>query len=276
MVISARSLFHFTNSIDNLVGILTDEFKPKFCFEDQSSLFPQLQGIAEFAIPMTCFCDLPLSSVTEHIGDYGGYGLGLTKEWGAKHGINPVIYLRPKTTLAKCIYKVFENTTWSLWENRKTHQSIEEFPKTISTLVGFFKERDVETLLGLLDTLAFIKPYEGRLPRTGKQKTFYNEREWRYVPQMKLTLVQNHIDYRLTKTEYSDEVFRDRANYTIADIGRLSFEPKDIRYIIVNKEVERLDMVKAIKEIKSRRYDEDIVNILATKIISAQRIKDDF
>ena len=32
--ISAATLFHFTNSADNLISILTHEFEPRFCLED--------------------------------------------------------------------------------------------------------------------------------------------------------------------------------------------------------------------------------------------------
>lgn len=33
-VLSANTLFHFTPSLDNLINILTDEFRPHYCLED--------------------------------------------------------------------------------------------------------------------------------------------------------------------------------------------------------------------------------------------------
>jgi len=32
--ISANTLFHFTSSMENLLGILTNEFRPRFCLEN--------------------------------------------------------------------------------------------------------------------------------------------------------------------------------------------------------------------------------------------------
>jgi hypothetical protein len=45
-----------------------------------------------YAIPMVCFCDLPLSLIKKHVEEYGGYGIGLNKTWGVKNGVAPVIY----------------------------------------------------------------------------------------------------------------------------------------------------------------------------------------
>jgi Putative abortive phage resistance protein AbiGi, antitoxin len=48
---------------------------------------------------IVCFCDLPLSNLSEHLNFYGNYGIGLTKEWGIGKGINPVIYLSQASEL---------------------------------------------------------------------------------------------------------------------------------------------------------------------------------
>jgi len=53
------------------------------------------------AIPMVCFCDIPLSQLVSHIDTYGKYGLGMSKEWGIKKGLNPVIYFNKNSLLAK-------------------------------------------------------------------------------------------------------------------------------------------------------------------------------
>jgi len=37
--LSANSLFHFTNSLENLLNILKEEFRPRFCLEDFGGLF---------------------------------------------------------------------------------------------------------------------------------------------------------------------------------------------------------------------------------------------
>ncbi|PIU57160.1 MAG: hypothetical protein COS88_01980 [Chloroflexi bacterium CG07_land_8_20_14_0_80_51_10] len=56
--LSADTLFHFTKSQDDLISILTNEFEPRYCIEN---LGFQTENQENLAIPMVCFCDLPLS-----------------------------------------------------------------------------------------------------------------------------------------------------------------------------------------------------------------------
>jgi hypothetical protein len=57
---------------------------------------------------------------------------------------------------------------------------------------------------------------------------------------------------------------------------KLGFKSEDIKYIIVEKENEVLEMVKMVEKIKGNYYKEDDVRLLATKIISVERLYDDF
>ncbi len=95
--LSANSLFHFTRSIDHLIDILKNEFKPHFCLEDFNVLYqnPQKFKALEYAIPITCYCDIPLSQIAFHLSIYGDYGIGMSKSWGKKKGINPILYVYP-------------------------------------------------------------------------------------------------------------------------------------------------------------------------------------
>jgi hypothetical protein len=66
--LSANSLFHFTASLDNLLNILTNVFRPRFCLEDfnlVSEPGPR-QEVMEWAVPMVSFCDLSLSQTAFH------------------------------------------------------------------------------------------------------------------------------------------------------------------------------------------------------------------
>ncbi|MBN1471996.1 MAG: hypothetical protein JW925_09460 [Syntrophaceae bacterium] len=94
MAISTSTLFDFTAKAEHLISILENEFRPRFCLEHRRELNPLESFLLnDEAIPMVCFCDLPLSTIAPHLEFFGNYGLGLTKEWGIQNGLNPVMYM---------------------------------------------------------------------------------------------------------------------------------------------------------------------------------------
>jgi hypothetical protein len=75
--------------------------------------------------------------------------------------------------------------------------------------------------------------------------------------------------------EFNTPEKREAANAAIFDYDRLSFDPDDIKYIIVSKEEEILPMIKNLEKIKEK-YDNDTVQRLTSRIISAEHIRADF
>ena len=80
MPLSASALFHFTDTFEKLINIFKTAFRPQYCLEDWYEIYPDLRGrLYMSAVPMVCFCDIPLSQIGEHIKDYGSYAIGLSK-----------------------------------------------------------------------------------------------------------------------------------------------------------------------------------------------------
>lgn len=52
---------------------------------------------------MVCFCDV-----------YGHYGIGLTKEWGIRNGVSPVLYPYDQSPLTMRLHRSLEYTPKSL------------------------------------------------------------------------------------------------------------------------------------------------------------------
>ncbi|NMB99422.1 MAG: hypothetical protein GYA35_03980 [Thermoanaerobaculaceae bacterium] len=252
--VSANTLFHFTNKKKNLIGILSNEFLPRYCLEEMP--FNE-SNIVEKAIPMVCFCDLPISQIKQHLKFYGRYGLGMRKEWGINKGLNPVFYISKGSQSKKRFQNIIKFLFSDFWpkENFKEHPHI-----------------------SLKEFLSYFKPYEGKIWRNGKyiEKKFYDEREWRYVPKLEDFLNSGHgFRYWLTKDEFLEEKTKKICDEYIGYDLPLKFGPDDIKYIIVSKEKEIDGLIESIEEIKSK-YDEKTKKRLFSRIISSEQIIEDF
>lgn len=258
--LSANTLFHFTNSLENIVNILSNEFCPRYCMEDFRFI-----GDDECAIPMVCFCDIPLSQIRNHIGKYGGYAIGLEKNWGIKNGINPVFYVLPDSFPTNKI-----NDAVNILGEQSENEEITDTKVTTE----LSKSRHL-----MWDFINYMKPYEGKAWNKknfdGEYTRFYDEREWRYIPNIEFD--SEHEDlWFLTKDEFLNEDIRNESNKKIAELNKLSFTPKDIKYIIVNSDEEILTLCNAIDMIKGDKYTQNEMKILKTRIISKEQILSDF
>ncbi len=245
--LSANTLFHFTSSLDNLLNILTNEFHPNFCLEGLNVLFKEPK--LELAFPMLSFCDIPLSQTGFHLNVYGDYGIGLTKSWGKQNGISPVLYAYPDSLPIKRLERLI-----------KILEKIPTGPEQPFRL--------------LHDFVGFLKPYEGELYRasgTLENIRFYDEREWRFLPE----LPADFVPLVLSKEQFMDDGMRAQANLELAETCPLSFEPKDIRYLVVRQEEEIVPLISQIEQIKDK-YSYYDVRLLASRVISAEQIKSDF
>ncbi|MCH7613348.1 MAG: hypothetical protein IIB45_08325 [Candidatus Marinimicrobia bacterium] len=249
--LSANTVFHFTESLDNLISILKNNFYPHFCLEDALHLFIKDNSHIEFAIPMVCFCDIPLSDILHHADIYGKYAIGLSKKWAIKNKVNPVLYTYPKSAISDTISE---------------HLSILYNPRPNS-----------KKLKSVLPLLQFIKPYEGDLWKNGKKikkgVRFYDEREWRYVPSL-----EQLGTMWMGKNDYFDKDKRNKMNhlFVIDKKYNLTFNANDIKYIIVRNADEILETLDQINKLKRRNFSNEDVKLLSTKIISMVNIVDDF
>jgi len=243
MGLSSNSLIHFTNSKNALMNILNEEFGIKYCSEE--IITPD--GNLMYAFPMVSFCDIPLSKIKDHIIKYGNYGIGLTKEWGQKHGLNPVLYVDKNSTVGSNYYSAFDELF---------------IGKKISDLS--------ETELKLLDVVRYMKNYEADLitPKINiKIYRFADEKEWRYVP----PTIEAHMIVK-------NEVYRankDKINASIETL-RLGFEPRDIKYVIIDNDTEISEFIDCLRKAKGKKYSYDDVERLITRLITTEQIINDF
>lgn len=286
--ISANTLFHFTSDINKLISILTHNFYPRYSLENYSAFYTKAMekrlNYSNIAIPMTCFCDIPLSSIRNHINVYGRYAIGLTKQWGKSKNISPVMYALDNSVSAKVIKRSFSRTEKCIHLsnehlNELYAQDPNYKPDEKDRLIKRLSEELARIDNRLIDLMGFTKNYSGTFSRNGKyykNVCFYDEREWRYIPDNNL-LFEHQIPAYITKEKYLNINERQAANSKLERPDcMLRYDPHDIRYIIVATQDEILPMAKGIHQIKGDKYSYDDLQLLTTRIISMEQILQDF
>lgn len=245
MSLSANTLIHFTASKENLKSILENNFKIFNCKE--TVLLADSEVV--FYAPMVSFCDIPLSEIRKHISSYGNYGLGMTKEWGMKQGLNPILYVASPSMLSTSYLTAFKHF------NASNNQLIEEWSAE-------------QKALG--DVLRYVKNYQGDLIRKGvatiSNYRFSDEREWRYVPSF-----VEECDMLLSEKSYADSVIKAASEAKLGKL-QLHFEPNDIKYIIIQNDSEISEFTEHLRRAKGNKYYHSDVERLTTRILTTEQI----
>lgn len=241
----SHTLFHFTDSVETLEKIIRTGFWPRYCAEDFRWYNEQLGYVA---YPLVSFCDIPLTRIKDHVGFYGGFGFGMSREWAIRARLNPVIYLSENSALRYSILNLAQPEYFVLPA---------QVPKFIDHL---------------FEVLALIKPLSGKMTRSGggeADKDFYLENEWRFTP----TLAQGRKCIPIQKFEAEQDTYN---KYTF-DNCLLRFDIKDINYIIVQEEADRAAFFTILNQLEADgEYDRAQLQSLRSNVISLERIEKDF
>lgn len=166
--------------------------------------------------------------------------------------------------------------------------AIKAIRETINTIIPYLdpqsprddKHREEMRKLGneMIFFSCHLKPYKGHKwdgeGFSGNETMFYDEKEWRYIPDYKSILEKSLRPY-IFSHEYMNESKKDEFNDIFKQHFKLGFKPGDIKYIIVDGESEVLDMAEKIEGLKSP-FAMDEVKLLITRIISVERLRADF
>lgn len=263
MGLSANTLFHFTE-LNYLKSILKNGFYSR-CSVEQVAFSDHVFPVAFL---MVSFCDIRFSQLTEHLSHYNEYGIGLSKSWGIRKGINPVFYIEKKTfphalikTMVTAYFKITNNK-----DNPALNLSSEE----------------KKEFTALLQLIAYCKV--NNTQRWDKEKNefygdeinFYNEREWRYFPGIVpsdnpdyialpfIPIIKDTVKFNFAKTiEMQNKE---------AESKPLAFTNNDIKYIIVKNDDEINELIQYLR---NENLFQDSFDILVSKITTAKRIKED-
>ena len=232
--LSSSVLFTFTHELDFLLDMLSNGIKPRYSFESLPN------NSRHFMLPMKCFCDIPLGMVKNHMQRYGFYGLGLKKSFLQEHRVTPVVYLH-------------KNSLSYFNLNRPAVAYIEDAPflPLLKRYLGddyFFAESSNQA--------------------QKKRVHFYDEREWRYIPE----------DYKLEVTngfKTIEEGLRHVSQMnenTSQQFAPITIPIDAVDYIIIRK---RKELAGTLSELRQIFGSEDR-DLLYTKVLIAENIISDF
>lgn len=194
MRIASTSFIHYTSSIDAIVSILKKGFGIYYCLEE---IYASSIEVKHIAIPMVCFCDLPLIHLPSN--NYGHYAFGMSRSWGIRQHLLPVSY----------------------YPNNKECLSTKVVIRASEAYVNNSKDTEKYEVLG------YSKPmYKIQNERQNRSNNNYVEREWRKV------YAPNSLYKWKSEEEY--RIYRgDRSSLKRRVGNPLRFEVNDIDFLSI-------------------------------------------
>ena len=242
--ISSDKLYHFTHKLEYLESILMNGFYPRCSMENYHFIFDQLNVEDAFiGHCMVCFCDLPVELQKEHKNSYGRYGIAMTKAWGMKKGISPVMYVHENSDAINSLKHMAVNIRGFIMPQNRDKKIMKH--KVCQRWIEFAEE-----IFGSFNQfIGYLKLY------TENDKRYYDEREWRYL--------YPWVTPDKIKEGYTNVLIGKNNEDNIKSLNKemekhpLLFDLDDIFQIIVpsNEEKNKLELyIKTNKEKFSKRY----------------------
>lgn len=220
MGLSSNIIWHQTD-IKGFNAILKSR-----CLMCSYSLETFLDKDQKIAFPMISLSDIAVADIKEYMGQYDGYLIGFSREWVIKNGFNPV------------------------WYCEKNNQALNAHKKKIYHDSCSDDNVNRDAALLALQYGAYIKDIEGPLHVKSKNKTysnyrFYDEREYRYVPDFN-DLLSKGIMPCLLENDYN-EYKKIKGNSLIQ--SSIPFTLADIKMLIVQTDKQAIKLKQKLKNI---------------------------
>lgn len=254
----SSALFHFTAKNAFLRQILTNGFEPRYSME----YWPWFNNGYFVSHAMTCFCDIPLSRISNHVDAYGRFGIGMKREWAKRNRLQPITYCPSGSASDTALRRVF-----SLLKSQGdpvAKEAVWNLSRMYKVDFGPMFDR------------------KGHL----KNKDFTQESEWRYVPHTESYFMGKN-KHRTPDQLSDDEILtllseRDKhgSKYNNPEVNsRLTFCVSDIAYIFVSTESQLISMISFIENLENlcgQELSKLNRSILLTKLTSLQTIRQDY
>lgn len=251
---SANVLFKCMKKLDYLKFTLKSKaILPRYYEEKIDYL--DIKEIDKIAFPMSCFCDIHLNKLIDHMGNYGDFAIGMNKEWGIRQGIQPIHYINEYSVLGKDFSSIFNHATHAADDQRKDFSAYNNY---------------------LLTDLLFMKPLEGEMitDKGYEIRNFHDEREWRFIPN--INEVDTELPLVIPQQQMNEKSYGaySEAIQTRPELW-LKFELSAIKYIIVTDKSSKMELINFLRDNNVAENEEEFFD-LVSKIMVFNDLKEDW
>lgn len=271
-----------------------DEYIPLMNYMDKGKIVPNRDDYTGIAMPMLCFCDIPIMRAGKHRNNYGEYCIGVDKEMMIERFesyLNPVFYV--SSDEVKKEFKELVRLRRELaptHEERKKANMISEKCSDIKELCAAFKDptfkeitqksvRHAKLAISLMHFMALCKPYTGKNYK-GEDVCFYDEREWRVfsydVRPFKWVYDTTSDEFEKVRAEMNKKLEKTKffqLGIQLDDVVRI------ISHIIVPKDDDVPEIISEIMKspkIFGHKLPKEKKLLLISKVTSFERIEKDY
>lgn len=246
----SKTLFHFTDNRDAFYSILKNGLKFAYCEEHFNDKF-------HYALPMICFCDMPLTMIEEHTINYGSYGIGFNKDRMIRNYwklLNPVNYIFSANLI----------------------NGAERFLEIVQKEYDINDEASKQLYRYATNQLAFMKPYYG----TREKRVLYNESEWRMIiPDRSEIEGYEPTNWFWKESEYIKFKNKYKNKITKTNLPFFKFTPEEVQFILVKNSTSRYPITRMIMDMK--KFGGNKIELyqkqeLLSKMIFLDEIKSNF
>lgn len=248
-----NTLFHSTAKISVLKSIIKNGFSPSYAKEKFLD--------RDVIIAMVSFSNIPIFEARSQV-DYGKYSIGLKREWGIKNKLHPVTYTylgsEKEISLNKLIkdFALFQSAealasitnSVSFFEFQNFSENFTNLYKAILTTGNApeIKKYFEEIFVDVDELQLFFKHYIDQNKR-GKQVYCFNDREWRFIPNINRKMYYATTASGDSIAEYEQILLTKKPH--LKNI-RLDFDLEDIEFIMVKKNSE----IKSVLQVLQTRF----------------------
>lgn len=251
---SANVLFKCMKKLDYLKSTLKMKAIVPRYYEEKIN-YLNIKETDKIAFPMSCFCDIHLNKLVDHMGNYGFFAIGMNKDWGIRQGIQPIHYINEYSALRKDFSSIFNHATHATDEQRNDFRAYNNY---------------------LLMDLLFMKPLEGEMmtDKGDKIRNFHDEREWRFIPN--INEVETKLPLLIPQQQMNEKSY---GSYSEGIQKRpelwLKFELSAIKYIIVTDKSSKMELINFLRDNSVAENEEEFFD-LVSKILVFNDLREDW